>query len=75
MCPLTIELAIADAATDTALPGATATEGRSTSVQNLARTPPDTDDVFRDGYDSQLATITGTVSGGLTAALTVGVDA
>lgn len=30
--------------------------------------------VFSDGYASQLATVTGDVTGGLTATLTVGVD-
>ncbi|CAN5680438.1 hypothetical protein BH10ACT1_BH10ACT1_34820 [soil metagenome] len=50
-----------------------ATDGYEASVQNLARTSLDTDMVFSDGYASQLATVTGTVEGGLTAQLNVGV--
>jgi protocatechuate 3,4-dioxygenase beta subunit len=52
-----------------------ATDGYSASVRNLARTSLDSDNVFRDGYASQLATVTGSVTGGLSAALTVGVQA
>ena len=48
-----------------------ATDGYSASVGNLARTSLDTDMVFRDGHDTQLATVTGDVSG-YTASLVVG---
>jgi len=59
-----------------ALPGAAcetvyATDGYSTSVRNLAQTLLDTDNVFRDGYASQLATVTGNVSSGFVAKLAV----
>jgi protocatechuate 3,4-dioxygenase beta subunit len=48
-----------------------ATDGYSASVRNLAETSLDSDMVFSDGYDTQLATVTGDVSGGYTATLTV----
>lgn len=51
-----------------------ATSGYERSVQNLARTSLDSDMVFRDGYASQLATVTGDVSAGLAASSTLGVD-
>jgi hypothetical protein len=44
-----------------------ATDGYETSVGNLARTSLESDMVFSDGYDSQLAD----VSAGYTAALAV----
>jgi protocatechuate 3,4-dioxygenase beta subunit len=50
-----------------------ATDGYEQSVTNLARTSLDGDMVFSDGYDDQLAAVRGTVDGGLTATLTVGV--
>jgi len=50
-----------------------ATAGYEQSVSNLAQSSLDTDNVFRDGYASQLATIGGSVEGGMTATLTVGV--
>jgi hypothetical protein len=50
-----------------------ATSGYEQSVQNLAQTSLDSDNVFADGYASQLATASGTVDGGLTIALNVGV--
>jgi protocatechuate 3,4-dioxygenase beta subunit len=61
-----------------ALPKATcdevyATAGYETSVTNLSRVSLATDNVFSDGSALELATITGSVSGGLTAALTVAV--
>jgi protocatechuate 3,4-dioxygenase beta subunit len=43
----------------------------SASVGNLARTSLDSDMVFSDGYDLQLAAMSGDVSSGLTARLTV----
>jgi hypothetical protein len=48
-----------------------ATDGYSQSIQNLARSSLATDNVFSDGYSLQLATVTGTVAGGLTATLNV----
>jgi protocatechuate 3,4-dioxygenase beta subunit len=47
------------------------TAGYVQSVRNLARTTLDDDTVFRDGHDDQLATVTGDVTSGYTAALTV----
>jgi protocatechuate 3,4-dioxygenase beta subunit len=52
-----------------------ATTGYEQSVGNLARTSLASDNVFSDGWDTQLATVTGTVAGGLTAALVVPVAA
>jgi protocatechuate 3,4-dioxygenase beta subunit len=48
-----------------------ATEGYRQSLQNLAQTSLDTDNVFSDGYSLQLATVTGTVTDGMTATLDV----
>jgi protocatechuate 3,4-dioxygenase beta subunit len=48
-----------------------ATDGYGASVGNLAKTSLDTDMVFRDGHDTQLATVTGDVSG-YAASLVVG---
>jgi protocatechuate 3,4-dioxygenase beta subunit len=48
-----------------------ATDGYETSVGNLARTSLESDMVFSDGYDSQLADVSGEVSSGYTAALAV----
>jgi hypothetical protein len=48
-----------------------ATEGYSQSLQNMAQTSLDTDNVFSDGYSLQLATMTGTVTDGMTATLNV----
>lgn len=50
-----------------------ATDGYEQSVANLARISLDTDNVFGDGYTEQLATVTGSVDGGYTAALTLSV--
>ena len=52
-----------------------ATAGYEESVGNLAATSLAEDNVFRDGADSQLASVTGSVAAGLTAALTVPVAA
>jgi protocatechuate 3,4-dioxygenase beta subunit len=52
-----------------------ASTGYEQSVRNLAQTSLERDNVFSDGWDSQLATVTGTVSDGLTAALVVPVAA
>ena len=48
-----------------------ATDGYAASVRNLAQTSLATDNVFRDGYASQLATVTGSVSAGYAATLSV----
>lgn len=48
-----------------------ATAGYENSVGNLAETSLASDNVFSDGADSQLATVTGSVAAGLNAALTV----
>jgi protocatechuate 3,4-dioxygenase beta subunit len=48
-----------------------ATAGYEQSVRNLAQTSLDTDNVFRDGYSLQLATVTGSVGAGYTATLRV----
>ena len=61
-----------------ALPKATcdlvyATDGYEQSVQNLAQTSLETDNVFSDGHAGQLATASGTVDGGISLRLNVGV--
>jgi protocatechuate 3,4-dioxygenase beta subunit len=48
-----------------------ATDGYSQSVQNMAQTSLDTDNVFSDGYSLQLATVAGNVTDGMTATLNV----
>jgi protocatechuate 3,4-dioxygenase beta subunit len=50
-----------------------ATSGYETSVQNLSQTSLDGDNVFGDGYASQLATASGNVDEGFALALNVGV--
>lgn len=62
-----------------ALPEATcktvyATTGYSQSVQNLSKVTLASDNVFGDGYSLQLPTISGDVTNGYTAQLTVGVN-
>jgi protocatechuate 3,4-dioxygenase beta subunit len=62
-----------------ALPKATsdlvyATSGYESSVSNLARITLDSDNVFRDGATTQLASMSGNVSAGYQAQLTVGVS-
>jgi hypothetical protein len=42
-------------------------------VSNLAQTSLDSDNVFSDGYASQLATTSGTVDSGIAVKLNVGV--
>lgn len=61
-----------------ALPKATselvyASSGYASSVANLAGTSLDSDMVFRDGVTTQLASVSGSVSAGFDAMLTVGV--
>ncbi|MGQ0837174.1 intradiol ring-cleavage dioxygenase [Actinokineospora sp.] len=48
-----------------------ATDGYAQSVRNLARTSLESDNVFRDGHDSQLAAVTGDTTAGYTASLVV----
>jgi protocatechuate 3,4-dioxygenase beta subunit len=50
-----------------------ATSGYSTSVTNLSQISLATDNVFSDGSALELATVSGSVSGGMTATLTVAV--
>lgn len=50
-----------------------ATEGYEDSVRNLGRVSLESDMVFSDGVDDQLAEVTGSVDAGYTASLTVGV--
>jgi protocatechuate 3,4-dioxygenase beta subunit len=50
-----------------------AADGYEQSVTNLAQTSLDTDNVFSDGYASQLATASGGVDDGIRVALNVGV--
>jgi len=50
-----------------------ASEGYEGSVANLRRLSLDTDSVFRDGHDQQLASVKGSVEEGFTASLTVAV--
>jgi len=52
-----------------------ATTGYSASVRNMAQISLATDNVFSDGYSLQLASITGNVTDGYVATLTVGVAA
>ncbi|GGX86730.1 hypothetical protein GCM10007386_16990 [Pseudoduganella dura] len=52
-----------------------ATSGYSASVRNLAQISFATDNVFSDGYSLQLATVTGNVTDGYVATLTVAVIA
>lgn len=48
-----------------------ATDGYSQSVQNLGQLSLETDNIFSDGYDQQLATLEGSTDKGYTATLTV----
>ncbi|MDX2522884.1 intradiol ring-cleavage dioxygenase [Streptomyces europaeiscabiei] len=48
-----------------------ATDGYSQSVQNLGELSLESDMIFRDGYDQQLATLEGSTDKGYTATLTV----
>ncbi|WP_030042139.1 intradiol ring-cleavage dioxygenase [Streptomyces resistomycificus] len=48
-----------------------ATDGYSRSVSNLSQLSLETDNIFSDGYEQQLATVTGSVDKGYTATLTV----
>ncbi|MEK6438809.1 hypothetical protein [Pseudonocardia sp. T1-2H] len=48
-----------------------ATDGYSAGVRNLARVSLDSDNVFRDGWEQELGTLTGSVDTGYTATLAV----
>jgi len=50
-----------------------ASSGYESSQSNMARTSLSNDNVFRDGVDHQMATVSGSVASGYTASLTVGV--
>jgi protocatechuate 3,4-dioxygenase beta subunit len=50
-----------------------ATTGYEQSVENFAQTSLATDNVFSDGYSTQLGTVTGSIGSGLTVQLNVGV--
>lgn len=52
-----------------------ATDGYEASVRNLARTSLDSDMVFSDGHDQQVAAVTGSVGQGYVASLSVPVSA
>jgi protocatechuate 3,4-dioxygenase beta subunit len=65
----TSQLAMPEAACTTAY----AADGYTSSVQNLAEITLESDNVFGDGVSLQMATVTGDVTSGYTAQLTVGV--
>lgn len=52
-----------------------ATAGYEQSVRNLARVTLDSDNVFGDGHEWQVATVTGDTTGGYVVRLVVGVEA
>lgn len=52
-----------------------AIDGYDGSTQNLSELSLETDNVFRDGYSLQMATLSGNVTNGYTAKLTVGIPA
>ena len=66
---LTSQLALPKAACDFVY----ATSGYSASKTNLAKTSLASDMVFQDGYSHELAAVTGSVSAGFTASLTIAV--
>ena len=75
-----ISVANKSATSQIALPKATndlvyAVAGYEQSIRNAAQVSLTSDMVFSDGASLELATITGSVAGGLTAALTVAVNA
>jgi protocatechuate 3,4-dioxygenase beta subunit len=65
----TSQLALPKAACDAVY----GTSGYEQSVRNMAQTSLERDNVFSDGWQTQLATVTGDLSSGLTATLVVGV--
>ena len=50
-----------------------ASDGYSRSVRNMSEVSLDSDNVFSDGSDQQMATVTGSVGQGFTATLQVAV--
>lgn len=50
-----------------------ATDGYSASVRNLSQLSLATDNIFSDGYDKQMATVTGDTTNGYTAKLIIGI--
>ena len=52
-----------------------ATDGYAQSVRNLSQLSLATDNIFSDGVDKQLATVTGDTTNGYTIQLTVGINA
>ena len=48
--------------------------GYSASVQNMSQLKLSTDNVFGDGWDAELASVTGDPASGMAVALTIGVD-
>ncbi len=52
-----------------------ATDGYAQSVRNLSQLSLATDNIFSDGVDKQLATVTGDTTNGYTIELTVGINA
>lgn len=66
----TSQMALPEAACKTVY----ATTGYAQSVQNLSKVTLASDNVFRDGYSLQVPTISGDVTNGYVAQLTVGVD-
>ena len=67
----TTQLALPEEVCDAAY----ATTGYAQSVANLARISLASDNVFRDGHELQLATVTGDLTNGYVARLTVGIAA
>ncbi|NGO13633.1 intradiol ring-cleavage dioxygenase [Streptomyces sp. HC44] len=63
----TSQLALPEEVCDTVY----ATDGYDSSVQNLGRLSLESDNIFSDGYDQQMATVEGSVAKGYTATLTV----
>jgi len=63
------------ALTQEACQAAYATAGYEASLRNLSQISLSTDNIFRDGADLQLATMTGDSAGGYTAKITVGIAA
>ena len=67
----TSQLAIPEAICDAAY----ATDGYTQSVRNLSQLTLETDNIFSDGYASQLATVTGDENSGYNMQLTIGIAA
>ncbi|MET0390670.1 MAG: intradiol ring-cleavage dioxygenase, partial [Polyangiales bacterium] len=67
----TSQIALPKAACDTVY----ASDGYATSITNLNQVSLDNDNVFDDGYDLQLGTVTGSVESGYEVSLTAGVAA